>query len=669
MAKRSSGSEHRPKTVWFRRIFVYGLVLVGLIFTALGVTVAVAWSELPEYEALKSSPNGQAIRVHAADGSVIISLGPSYGDWVAYSDIPPVMIDAIMSIEDRRFNSHIGIDPIGIARSVYVRTVKGHFTQGGSTITQQLARNVFLTNNKNFGRKFREAILAMAMERKYGKQEIMEAYLNKAYFGGGAYGIDAASRRFFGHPANKLTLAEASIIAGLVKAPSTYAPTADAAAAIDRAKVVVQAMQENGKITTDQAANVALDNVKLAPEPVQNSVRYFTDWALPQLDNLIEDKVDPLDVWTTIDTNMQRAADAAIRASVPKGAQGALVALDRDGAVRAMIGGTDYVTTNYNRATKAIRQPGSAFKLFVYLAALESGKKPSDKYVDEPITIDGWSPKNSNGKYAGPIDLRTAFAYSVNTVAAKLGQEIGTGTIADMARRFGISTPIATTPSMVLGASDVRLIELTRAFASIGANGVAVTPYGIVKVTTSKGNLLYQYQVDTSRVLIAPQVAASITDLLQTAVNTGTARAAQIGRPVAGKTGTTNSNKDGWFLGFSSGLTTGVWMGRDDSKPVRDLFGGHAPAKAFASFMRVAVANRPIEQFATTVTLPEWQLEPDADAYYSTPDTAMDNGAGINPNAPDPTAPDPTAPDQPADQTKQKLDQQWIDDAIGRKKH
>ena len=664
MAKRNPSSDGRPKAGWLRRILTYGGIVLGLVLIAITVTVAVAWSELPEYEALKSSPNGQAIRVHAADGSVIIALGPSYGDWIAYDDIPPVMIDAMTSIEDRRFNSHIGIDPIGIARSIYVRTVKGHFTQGGSTITQQLARNVFLTNNKTFGRKFREAILAMAMERKYGKQEIMEAYLNKAYFGGGAYGIDAASRRFFGHPATKLSLAEASIIAGLVKAPSSYAPTADAAAAIDRAKVVVQAMQENGKITTDQASNVALDNVKLAPEPIQNSVRYFTDWALPQLDTLIDDKADPLDVWTTIDPNMQRAADAAIRASVPKGAQGALVALDRDGSVRAMIGGTDYVTTNYNRATKAIRQPGSAFKLFVYLAALEAGKKPSDKYVDEPVTIDGWSPKNSNGKFAGPIDLRTAFAYSVNTVAAKLGQEIGTGTIADMARRFGITTPIATTPSMVLGASDVRLIDMTRAFASISANGVAVTPYGITKVTTSKGGLLYQYQVDTSRVLIAPQVAASITDLLQTAVNTGTARAAQIGRPVAGKTGTTNSNKDGWFLGFSSGLTTGVWMGRDDSKPVRDLFGGHAPAKAFAAFMKVAVSGRPIEQFATAVTLPEWQLEPDADAYYSTPDTAMDNSVGT-----DPSALDPNTLDQPADQTKQKLDQQWIDEAIGRKKH
>ncbi len=660
MARRSSRPDTPRKSGWLRRFFTWSLALVALSLLIVAGVVGFAWSELPEYDALKSSPNGQTIRVHAADGSVIISLGPSYGDWIAYNDIPPVMIDAMTSIEDRRFRSHFGIDPIGIVRSVYVRTVKGHFTQGGSTITQQLARNVFLTNHKDFTRKFKEAILAMAMERKYGKDAILEAYLNKAYFGGGAYGIDAASRRFFGHPASKLSVAEAAIIAGLVKAPSNYSPTADAAAAIDRAKVVLVAMKDNGKISADQAQNIALDQVKLAPEPMQNSVRYFTDWALPQLDTLIDNKTDALDVWTTIDPNMQRAADAAIRASVPKGTQGALVALDRDGAVRAMIGGTDYVTSNYNRATKAIRQPGSSFKLFVYLAALEAGKKASDKYVDAPVTINGWSPKNSNGKFSGTIDLRTAFAYSVNTIAAKLGQEIGTGTIADMARRFGISTPINVLPSMVLGSSDVRLIEMTRAFASVAANGVAVTPYGILRVTTTKGVKLWEHQVDTSRVLVAPQVAANMTDLMQTAVSTGTGKAAQIGRPVAGKTGTTSSNKDGWFLGFSSGLTTGVWMGRDDSKPVRDLFGGHAPAKAFATFMKVAVAGRPIEQFATAVTLPEWQLEPDVDAYYSTPDTGMDTGGGDTTDTPA----DPTV-DKPA---PQKLDQQFIDDAIGRKK-
>jgi penicillin-binding protein 1A len=662
MARRRSRSEDEPgKRGWLRRIFNYGLILGALTLLAAAVMIGVAWSELPEYDALKSSPNGQMIRVHALDGSVIVSLGPSYGDWINFADIPSVMIDAMTSIEDKRFRSHPGVDPIGIARSFYQRAVKGHFTQGGSTITQQLARNVFLTNNKNFSRKSREAILALAMERKYSKDQILEAYLNKAYFGGGAYGIDAASRRFFGHPATKLSLEEAAIIAGLVKAPSNYAPTADATAAIGRAGVVLQAMHENGKISADQMRTTQLSEVKLAPEPMQNSVRYFTDWALPQLDTMIDNKTDPLDVWTTIDPSMQRAADAAIRASVPKGAQGALVALDRDGAVRAMIGGTDYVTTNYNRATKAIRQPGSSFKLFVYLAALEAGKKATDMMVDEPVTIEGWSPKNSNGKYSGAINLRTAFAYSVNTIAAKLGQEIGTSIIANMARRFGITTPVNVLPSMVLGSSDVRLIEMTKAFAAISARGVAVTPYGIIKVTTAKKALLFQYHVDTSRVLVTPDVAAGMTDLMQTAVNTGTGKSAQIGRPVAGKTGTTSSNKDGWFLGFSSGLTTGVWMGRDDSKPVRDLFGGHAPAQAFARFMKVAVANRPIEKFATAVTLPEWQLEPDADAYYSAPNSHDDTGN-------DPPAPADLGTTTDAAPATQKLDQQWIDEAIGKGK-
>ncbi len=663
MARRRSGSDGPRKRGWMRRIFNYALVVVALMLVGTAIMVGVAWSELPEYTALKSSPNGQMIRVHALDGSVIVSLGPSYGDWITYDDIPPIMVDAMTSIEDKRFRSHLGVDPIGVARSFYVRVAKGHWTQGGSTITQQLARNIFLTNNKNFLRKVKEAILAMAMERKYGKDEILEAYLNKAYFGGGAYGIDAASRRFFGHPATKLSLEEASIIAGLVKAPSNYAPTADAQAAIGRAGVVLKAMQDNGKITADQVRTAQLDQVKLAPEPIQNSVRYFTDWALPQLDTMVDNKTDPLDVWTTIDPAMQRTADAAIRSTVPKGTQGALVALDRDGAVRAMIGGTDYVTTNYNRATKAIRQPGSSFKLFVYLAALEAGKKASDKMVDEPVTIDGWTPKNSNGKYAGQIDLRTAFAYSVNTIAAKLGQEVGTPIIADMARRFGITTPVNILPSMVLGSSDVRLIEMTKAFASVAAKGVAVTPYGIIKVTTAKGGMLYQYHVDTSRVLVAPQVAAGMTDLLQTAVNTGTGKSAQIGRPVAGKTGTTSSNKDGWFLGFSSGLTTGVWMGRDDSKPVRDLFGGHAPAQAFAKFMKIAVANRPVEKFDTAVTLPEWQLEPDADAYFTVPDTGKSDVIG----AADPSDLGDTTDAEPP---TQKLDQQWIDEAVGRgKKH
>jgi penicillin-binding protein 1A len=610
--------------------------LVVLAFAALAITVYVSESQLPSYDELKSSPNGQMIRVHAADGTVIVSLGPSYGEWLSYDKIPLVMREAMVSVEDRRFRSHFGVDPIGLARSIrfaFNNRGNGRRLQGASTITQQVARTIFLSNKYTYGRKGREALIALALERKFSKDQILELYLNKVYFGGGAYGIDAASRRFFGHGAETLSLAEAAIVAGLVKAPSAYSPTADAEAAVGRAGVVIGLMRETGAITAEQAAEANPKDVKLAPEPRQNSVRYFTDWALPQLEVRIDETQRPLEVWTTLDLGMQRAADTAIRANAPSGAQGALVAIDRDGAVRAMVGGTDYVSSIYNRATQAQRQPGSAFKLFVYLAALEAGHKPEDSIVDEPISIDGWSPRNDSRRNSGAVSLRTAFAYSLNTIAAKLGQEVGFATVADMARRFGITTKVNTHPSMVLGTSDVRLIDMTRAFASVGNKGVAVTPYGITKVTSS-GETIYAQTIDTSHVLVAPYVAAQMTDLLQTTVNTGTGRAAQIGRPVAGKTGTTTSSKDGWFLGFSSGLTTGVWMGRDDAKPIAGLHGGTAPARAFAAFMKVAVANRPVEEFDTKVTLPEYQLEPDQESYFGEADNGLfvdENGAPLEP--------------------------------------
>ena len=397
MPRASSSRSTRPRSSkrrspWRRRIVVTLQVLIGLAVLAVGalvIAVFVAKSQLPSFEELKSSPNGQMIRVHAADGTVIVSLGPSYGEWLSYDQIPIVMRDATIAVEDRRFRQHPGVDPVGIARSVEVRLEKGRWKQGGSTITQQITRTIFLNNQKKFGRKFREAILALAMELKFSKNQILELYLNKVYYGGGAYGIDAAARKFFGHGAEHLSLSEAAVIAGLVKAPSNYSPTADAEAAVGRAGVVIQQMERNGFITPTQAANADPQALKLAPEPRQNSVRYFTDWALPQLDTLIDEQSAPLDVWTTLDLNMQRAADAAVRQDAPPGTQGALVSLDRDGGVRAMVGGLDYVSTNYNRATTAVRQPGSAFKLFVYLAALEAGHKPEDQVVDEPVTIDG----------------------------------------------------------------------------------------------------------------------------------------------------------------------------------------------------------------------------------------------------------------------------------------
>ena len=349
-----------PRRRWITLLKLLALAIVaGLV--ALVVAVGIAMASLPAFDELKSSPNGQTIRVRAADGTVIVALGPSYGDWLSFDRIPKVMGDAMVAVEDRRFYMHPGIDPIGMSRSAWVawrNLGSGRRLQGASTITQQLARNIFLTNAYDFGRKAREIILALAMERKFSKHQILELYLNRVYFGGGAYGIDAASRKFFGHPASELSLPEAAIIAGLVKAPSHYSPTADAQAAIGRANVVLEVMVDAGRLTPAEAAEANPSDVRLAPEPAQNSVRYFTDWALAQLDALVDERSAPLDVWTTLDIGMQRAADAAIRGQTPDGAQGALVALDRDGAVRAMVGGRDYVSSIYNRATQARRQPG-----------------------------------------------------------------------------------------------------------------------------------------------------------------------------------------------------------------------------------------------------------------------------------------------------------------------
>jgi penicillin-binding protein 1A len=605
---RKISKERRPMGPWILRIIKAGVIAGLLGVMVLGIFVAIARGEIDSFEDLKASPNGQMIRVRAADGTVIQSLGPSFGRWLSIDQLPSEMKDAMVAVEDRRYYIHPGVDPIGITRSLYVRAIDGRWTQGGSTITQQLARNIYLNNNKEFGRKIREVILALAMETKFSKDQILELYLNKVYFGGGAYGVDAASRKFFDHGAENLSLAEAAIIAGLVKAPSNYSPTADAQAAIDRATVVVGVMQDAGMISAAEAAKVKPADVKMAKQQPQDSVRYFTDWVLPQLDGLIDETEKPIDVWTTLDLKMQRAATTAITANAPRGAQGALVSIDRDGAVKAMVGGTDYVTSNYNRAVTAVRQPGSAWKLFVYLAALEAGFRPEDMVEDKPVEIEGWQPKNSSGNYDGEISLRTAFAYSKNTVAAQLGQEVGASSIANMARRFGITTPINTQPSMVLGTSETRVIDMTQAFASVASNGRSITPYGISKVTTIDGEILYTAKTARSVQLVEDWVAGAMTDLMQTAVATGTGRAANIGRPVAGKTGTTSSNKDGWFLGFSSGLTTGVWMGRDDARSIGGLEGGRAPAQAWAAYMRVAVSGRPVENFATEVTFPE-QLE------------------------------------------------------------
>ncbi len=598
-----------------RRVSIISLKVAGygllLSVIALGVAISVAVSQLPSFDELVRRDNlGQMIRVRAVDGSIIHTQGPSFGEWISYERIPDTMRKAIVAIEDRRFDYHWGVDPVGIVRSFAVRFRTGNWSQGGSTITQQLARNIFLNNSRTFSRKVREAILAMALEWRYSKEQILELYLNRVYFGGGAYGIDAASRRFFGHSATELSVQEASIIAGLVQSPSNYSPTADEEAARGRAGVVIDQMHEQEMISGSQAsaARVEINSIRFADAPQQRTAtRYFTDWVLPQLDALIDQRVlEPIEVWTTLDVRLQNQADRAMSAHVPRGAQGALVSIDRDGAVRAMVGGLDYVTSNYNRATKANRQPGSAWKLFVYLSALESGYMPDSAVDASPITVNGWSPRGSG---PGRMPVRQAFALSINTAAVRLAQEVGTGTVASMARRFGITTPISTTPAMALGSSEVRLIDMVRAYASVQNRGVAVVPYGVRRVTTASGTVVFEHHVDDSRQLVTPWVAAQMTDLLQAVVTSGTGRSAALGRPTAGKTGTTSSEKDGYFVGFSSGLTTGVWYGRDDNRRIPGLAGGKNPAQAFRDYMSFAVANRPAEDFVIDVPSPEWQAE------------------------------------------------------------
>jgi penicillin-binding protein 1A len=639
------------------------LGLLGLV--ALGVAVSVAVSQLPGYEELvRRDDLGQMIRVRAADGSIIHTMGPSFGEWQPYDRIPPVMRQAMVAVEDRRYDWHFGVDPIGLARSVAVRVRTGNWRQGGSTITQQLARNIFLNNTRTFGRKLREAILAMALEWRFSKEQILELYLNRVYFGGGAYGVDAASRRFFGHGAADIDLAKAAIIAGLVKAPSNYSPTADAEAARGRAGVVLGLMREQGMIGWGDTQSADPQSVELV-EPVQrqSTARYFTDWVLPQLDTLIDQEVsEPIEVWTTIDPGMQVVAQRTVAANAPAGAQGALVTLDRDGAVRAMVGGLDYATSIYNRATQATRQPGSAFKLFVYLSALESGYTPESVVQDSPITVAGWTPRNDSGRYAGAVNLRQALAYSINTVAVRLSQDTGTRTVASMARRFGITTPVPTNPSMALGSSEVRLIDMTRAYASVARNGVAVVPYGVRRVTTAGGTVLYEHYDDQSRALVTPWVAAQMTDLLQAVVTSGTGRNAALGRPTAGKTGTTSSNKDGWFIGFSSGLTTGVWYGRDDNRRLAGLSGGRNPAQTFHDFMARAVANRPPEDLITDVPTPEWQADPDGNASADAAEGAPVEEQPLPSDSPfQPEAAPP--PREPGPEEGELGEQEWMDRA------
>lgn len=637
------------------RLSLWGM-LIGFMLLA-GVATGVSWvvydatSRLPDYDEIRSRPTGTTIRYFSVDDKLLHSEGPQYGEWIEYTDIPVTMRSAMVAIEDRRFREHQGVDPIALARAAkfaWDNRNTGRRLQGASTITQQVARTLFLDRRYDFGRKIDEMIVALSLERKFTKQQILELYLNKVYFGGGSYGIDAASRTFYGHPATELTTPEAALLAGLVKAPSDYAPTADPEASEGRMRVVLAVMRETGQ-DPEASPDLPMPELDLEKDLTDRTgSRHFIDWIAPQIQEIQPDLVGQIDVRTTLDSRLQDLAQDAVSNGAPTETQPALVSMDESGAIRAMVGGLDYATSTYNRATQAKRQPGSSFKLFVYLAALESGYGPNSRVFDGPITIGDWSPRNSSGRYSGNMRMQSAFAFSLNTVAARMGQKLGTERIAQMAHRMGLSTPVNTSPSMVLGTSEARVIDMTRAYATVAAGGKSVLPYGIESIEQS-GRVVYRHEPAQPQVIISEQVAASMTTMMRGSVESGTSRAADIGRPVAGKTGTTNSNKDGWFLGFSSGLTTGVWVGRDDAKPVPGLQGGRAPARIFASYMSEAVKGRPagFETIpAPSISAPDMRMTPSEGLQVATP-AGTTPPPSVTPEAGTPAraaAPPPRAP-------------------------
>jgi penicillin-binding protein 1A len=664
-----SAASPRPKSPkrrsWLRAIagFVIAIGVAGLLLLA--AIVYVTAQSLPAFSELVTRPRGQSILVRGVDGSVLANTGPRFGEWLPAERIPETVKRAMVAVEDRRFYYHPGVDPIGISRAMWINFQAGSMRQGGSTLTQQVAKNVFLTADRTISRKLREMVMAMALEWRFSKDQILELYLNRVYFGDGAYGIDAASRRFYGHPGTKVSLEEAVILAGLVKAPTRYAPSSNPAEAVGRAKTVLLTMVDSGAISEADAAQLDLAMVKFARPARANNVRYFADWVIAQAQALSPELMEPIEIITTLDPRLQQAAEQAVIRTVPEGLQGGLVAMAPDGAIRAMMGGTDYVTSPYNRAVDARRQPGSAFKLFVYVAAIEHGHKPGDMVEDSPVTIGNWSPDNFDRRFRGPVSLSQAFASSINTVAVKLADEAGFGEVARVARRLGIATQVATTPAMSLGASEVSLLDLTSSYATIAAGGFAAIPYAITEIRSASGRILWARIPDQPAQVVSAETAADMTSLLVSAVNDGTGGRARIGRPAGGKTGTTSDSRDGWFVGFTAELTAGVWMGRDDNRPVKGLAGGAWPARAWAEFMQLALQGQAAQPLVTQVSAVEPLAEPDAEAYGLT-DPGVLAPLPEAPPAADP-APEPAPPAEPvapAPGPPARLDQKWLDKAL-----
>ena len=581
---------------FIRTAIYWGLVLCLWAGIGLAGLVAYYGSRMPSASTWVIPERPPNVKINDLDGSLIANRGTTGGEALALSDMSPYIPEAIVAIEDRRFYSHFGFDPIGLGRAFVTNVVTGHAVQGGSTLTQQLAKNLFLSPDRTLERKVQEVLLALWLEHKYTKDQILTMYLNRVYFGSNAYGVEAASRRYFNKSAKDVNLGEAAMLAGLVKAPSRLSPARDPAAAEARAQLVLQAMQDQGFITEADTKTAMSQPPTRSKSYWSGAENYVADMIMDQLPKLIgSDIKEDLIVDTTLDMSLEEKAEKALNDVLAKdgkklnASQASLVSVDATGAIRALVGGRDYAQSQFNRAVTAKRQPGSAFKPFVYTAALEMGLTPNSIRNDAPIKIGNWAPENYEQRYSGPVTLATAVAQSLNTVAAQLVAEVGPEQVIKVAHRLGIESDLQANASIALGTSEVSLLELTSAYAAFMNGGFKATPYVVTKVTTAGGKVLYQSNVDNLPRVMNPDVVANMNAMMAGVIVSGTGKSARIpGWQAAGKSGTTQSFRDALFVGFTSHLTTGVWFGNDDGKSMRKVTGGGLPAKAWKEFMIAA---------------------------------------------------------------------------------
>jgi penicillin-binding protein 1A len=572
------------------------LTLLSLIWgtIVLGAAVVYFISQVPDpiIAALDDRPPN--VTILAADGTVLAERGLRRGH-VHLDALPPYLAQAIIATEDRRFYRHFGIDPLGLARAGFRNATAGTVVEGGSTITQQLAKNLFLSPKRTMTRKLEEVIYAIWLEQRFTKDEILELYINRVYFGGGTYGVEAASQHYFGKSARDVTLSQAALLAGLLKAPSKYAPTHSVKLASARVDEVLNNMVEAGFLSAEAARSASQQPLNLSAKGDDTGYPYAVDWVAELLPEYVDDKNSDLIVETTIDADLQRVSQQALRQMLDeegparKATEGAVVVLDPSGGVKALVGGRSYSTSPFDRAVKALRQPGSAFKPFVYLTALEDGYTPDSLAYDGPTNIAGWRPKNYSGAYQGEVNLRDSLAQSINTVAVRLASDVGPSNVVRTAQRLGIQSKLEDNPSVALGTSEVTLLELTSAYAPFANGGQGVLPHIITRVKNGDGKVLYVRQRSTFGQVVAPADVAAMNDMLNATITTGTGKQAAIPDQVAaGKTGTTQSFRDAWFIGYTAHYVGGVWIGNDDGSRMKKVTGGTLPAKLWHEIMLYA---------------------------------------------------------------------------------